>query len=74
MNVRILSVTEGMPLEVNRTYKVNFETKEHYTILNEGIWCGIFKNKVEIVEEVKELDNGQLAFIFQVAAMILKVR
>ena len=45
MNVRILSVTDGMPLEVNKTYKVNFETKEHYTILNEGIWCGIFKKR-----------------------------
>lgn len=63
MKVKVLTLTKGIPLEVNEIYKVNFETEEHYTIFNNGIWCGIYKTNVEIVEEVKELESGQLAFI-----------
>ncbi|MCR3760402.1 hypothetical protein KYB31_15600 [Clostridium felsineum] len=60
MRVKVLNVFSGMPLEDGKEYKVNFETSTHYIILSCGIWCGIFKEDAEIVQDFNELDNGQL--------------
>lgn len=62
MNVKVLTLTKGMPLELNKTYKVLFETKTHYVIFENNIYCEIFKSYAEVMEELKELDNGQLLF------------
>lgn len=60
MRAKVLNVLPGMPLEIGKEYKVNFETSTHYIIFNEGIWCGIFKKDVKIVEHYKILENGQM--------------
>lgn len=62
MNVKVLILTKGMPLVLYKTYKVLFETKTHYVIFENNIYCEIFKSSAEIMEELKELDNGQLLF------------
>lgn len=62
MKVRILEITAGIPLEINKIYKVNFETETHYVIFNNDIWCGIFKSGAEIIEKYKTLSDGQIAF------------
>ena len=63
MKVKILRITPGVPLEINKAYKVNFETEEHYIIYNNDIWCGIYKNNVEVINEYYQLGDGQLVFI-----------
>ncbi|MEN8075710.1 hypothetical protein ABFP60_02045 [Clostridioides difficile] len=63
MKVKILRITPGVPLEINKSYKVNFETEEHYIIYNNDIWCGIYKNNVEVINEYYQLGDGQLVFI-----------
>jgi len=62
MNVKVLTLTKGMPLELYKTYKVLFATKTHYVIFENNIYCEIFKSSAESMEELKELDNGQLLF------------
>ncbi|AAK79879.1 hypothetical protein BJV85_002077 [Clostridium acetobutylicum] len=59
MQVRIIKATPGIPLELKKEYKVNFETENHYIIFNSGIWCGIYKTDAEIIN-FKELESGQL--------------
>ena len=62
IRVKILKEDNEIPLEVGKTYRVNFETSSHYIIFNQGIWCGIFKDKAEKVEPLKALENGQIIF------------
>lgn len=62
MRVKVLDITPGIPLEKEKSYKVNFETDEHYIIFYNGIWCGVYKSNVEIVSEYIQLNNGQLVF------------
>lgn len=62
MRVKILDITPGIPLEKEKSYKVNFETDEHYIIFNNGIWCGVYKSNAEIINEYIQLKNGQLVF------------
>ncbi|KHD34408.1 hypothetical protein NL50_17135 [Clostridium acetobutylicum] len=59
MQVRIIKATQGIPLELKKEYKINFETESHYIIFSSGICCGIYKTDAEIIN-FKELDNGQL--------------
>lgn len=62
MKVKILDITPGRPLEKGEIYKVNFEKDEHYIIFNNGIWCGVYKSNVEIINEYMQLNDGQLVF------------
>lgn len=62
MRVKILDITPGIPLEKDKIYKVNFEKDEHYIIFNNGIWCGVYKSNVEIINEYMQLNDGQLMF------------
>lgn len=64
MKVKILEITPGVPLEVDKVYNVNFETEEHYIIFNQEIWCGVYKNNTKIINEYNQLKNGQLVFTF----------
>ena len=62
MRVKILKITPGIPLEKEKSYKVNFETDEHYIIFNNGIWCGVYKSNAEVTVNYNQLSNGQLVF------------
>ncbi|MDU4882977.1 hypothetical protein [uncultured Clostridium sp.] len=62
MRVKILEINPGIPLEKEKSYKVNFETDEHYIIFNNAIWCGVYKSNAEIINEYMYLNNGQLSF------------
>lgn len=62
MRVKVLDITPGIPLEKEKSYKVSFETDEHYIIFYNGIWCGVYKSNVEIINEYVQLNNGQLMF------------
>ncbi|WP_234121173.1 hypothetical protein [Clostridium hydrogenum] len=50
MKVKVLELTDGIPLVLNEIYKVNFETKTHYIIFSNGVWCGIFKSNAKVQE------------------------
>ncbi len=62
MKVKILEIMQGIPLEKEKIYKVNFEKYEHYIIFNNGIWCGVYKSNAEIINEYMQLNDGQLMF------------
>lgn len=62
MIVKVLDIIPGIPLEKEKSYKVNFETDEYYIIFYNGIWCGVYKSNVEIISEYIQLNNGQLVF------------
>ena len=61
MKVRIIELTKGMPLKLNAVYPVKMETSEHYLILENDVWCGVYKDSCIVVEEYLE-ENGQLKF------------
>ena len=50
-------------MQLNKVYLIKFETASHFIIFENDIWYGIYKDNPEIVEEYKELNNGQLKFI-----------
>lgn len=62
MRVKILDIILGISLGKEKSYKVNFQTDEHYIIFYNGIWCGVYKSNVEIISEYIQLNNGQLVF------------
>lgn len=63
MKIKVLDISSGISLQLNKVYLIKFETASHFIIFENDIWYGVYKDNAEIVEEYKELNNGQLKFI-----------
>lgn len=63
MKIKVLDISSGISLQLNKVYLIKFETASHFIIFENDIWYGVYKDNPEIVEEYKELNNGQLKFI-----------
>ena len=63
MKIKVLDISSGISLQLNKVYLIKFETASHFIIFENDIWYGVCKDNAEIVEEYKELNNGQLKFI-----------
>ena len=63
MKIKALDISSGISLQLNKVYLIKFETASHFIIFENDIWYGVYKDNPEIVEEYKELNNGQLKFI-----------
>ena len=63
MKIKVLDISSGISLQLNKVYLIKFETASHFVIFENDIWYGVYKDNPEIVEEYKELNNGQLKFI-----------
>ena len=63
MKIKVLDISSGISLQLNKVYLIKFETASHFIIIENYKWYGVYKDNAEIVEEYKELNNGQLKFI-----------
>ena len=63
MKIKVLDISSGISLQLNKVYLIKFETASHFIIFENDTWYGVYKDNPEIVEEYKELNNGQLKFI-----------
>ena len=53
MKIKVLDISSGISLQLNKVYLIKFETASHFIIFENDIWYGVYKDNAEIVEEYK---------------------